>query len=164
MHRNKKLPESAHIDFLRDNRLRSFFAVENHINHIADLTGILPEEIRFINRENDRAPFKYKNIKYTDAVNAVIKESDFSRKYASFRLNALQNRRNERIFSSLPRRGIALACAYEGAYFCGTTLAASEPKMEVTLQLDGSVTINSPLPSDSIAEIWKKNGLGEPSD
>ena len=134
----------------------AFFAIENHLNHIADLTGIHPEQLRFINMENERAPFKYKNIKYEDAVNAVIKESDFSRKYASFRLNAFQNRRNERIFSSLPKRGIALACAYEGAYFCGTTLAASEPKMEVTLQLDGSVTINSPLPSDSIAEIWKK--------
>lgn len=135
----------------------AFFAIENHINHIADVTGIHPEEIRFINMENDRAPFKYnKNIKYEEAVNAVIKDSDFSRKYASFKLNALQNRWNERVFSALPKRGIALSCAYEGAYFYGTTLAVSEPKMEVTLQLDGTVTINSPLPSDSVAEIWKK--------
>ena len=135
----------------------AFFAVENHLNHIAHLTGIHPDELRFINMNNEKSIFKYKNIKYEEAVKAVVQASDFSRKYATFRLTThYDGLQNGRIFTSLPKRGIAMTCAYEGAYFYGTTLSVSEQKMEVTLELDGSVTINSPIPSDSIAEIWKK--------
>ncbi|MBD5406130.1 MAG: xanthine dehydrogenase family protein [Treponema sp.] len=138
----------------------AFFAIENHIHHIADETGMLPDEIRILNicgNGESGSPFKYKNIKYSDAIHAIASKSDFHRRYTTFRMNSLKNfKDDEKLFKSLPLRGIAISCATEGAYFLGNRLAASSQKIEMTLELDGSLTVNTSIYSGSIYEIWKK--------
>lgn len=135
----------------------AFFAIENHMNHIANEIGLHPDNFRFLNINNEKSIFKYKNIKYVEAINAVTHASDFYRKYSTLRLNSsIEKDSSEYIFSSLPKRGIGLSCAYEGAYYLGTTLESKEQKMEVTQELDGSVTINSSIPSQAIEDIWKR--------
>lgn len=138
----------------------AFFAVENHIHHIADEIGMLPDEIRILNMGSDGeccSPFKYKNIKYSDAIHAITSKSDFHRRYTTFRMNSLKNFKDDaKLFKSLPLRGIAISCATEGAYFLGNRLAASNQKIEMTLELDGSLTVNTSVYSGSIYEIWKK--------
>ena len=135
----------------------AFFAIENHIHHIADETGMLPDEIRILNicgNGESGSPFKYKNIKYSDAIHAIASKSDFHRRYTTFRMNSLKNfKDDEKLFKSLPLRGIAISCATEGAYFLGNRLAASSQKIEMTLELDGSLTVNTSIYSGSIYEI-----------
>lgn len=141
---------------------QSFFAVENHIQQIAARTDILPTELRLKNLCTDPkkavSPFFFGLTKPAETMQAAAEQSDFNRKYTAFRLDSLHRARADAApFFALPRRGIGLACAFDGSGYCGTDIFAGNQKISVTFETDDTVTIHSPLPSDSIAEIWKKS-------
>ena len=59
-------------------------------------------------------------------------------------------------YLALPQRGIGIASAFDGSGYFGSTIFSCDQKVEVTLNLDGNLTIQAPMPSPTIAEIWKK--------
>lgn len=134
----------------------SYFASESQIQHISRKTGILPDEIKSLNFQKSGALFKFKDLKWENAMNAISIQSDFKRKFSSYNLNSKQNADSEEhIFLSLPKRGIALSTGLEGAFFLGSSLENYQQKMSLTLEHDGILRITAPVPSASIADIWK---------
>ncbi len=142
-----------------------FFALENHVQQIALRTGLLPDEIRFKNSAPDgvpeHSPFIVKLHKAQAAVQTIMRQSDFGRKYASLHLDRASPRRiDDRFFRSLPRRGVGLAWAYSGSCFFGSMFNAFDQKMEATLETDGTFVIHAVEPSPPVAQIWKKIAAG----
>lgn len=134
----------------------SYFASESQIQHISRETGILPDEIKSLNFQKSGALFKFKDLKWENAMNAISIQSDFKRKFSSYNLNSKQNPDSEEhIFLSLPKRGIALSTGLEGAFFLGSSLENYQQKMSLTLEHDGILRITASVPSASIADIWK---------
>lgn len=140
---------------------QAFFAMENHLQLIAEKTNILPEELRIKNicmhERECTSPFKFHFNRPADALMAVVKQSDFDRKYSSYRLNALQTQKEGgHTFFALPRRGIGLSCAYDGACFYGTNFSLAQQKIEVTLDEENRLKIDAITPSSSVISIWKQ--------
>ena len=140
---------------------QAFFAMENHLQLIAEKTNILPEELRIknicLNERECTSPFKFHFNRPADALMAVVKQSDFDRKYSSYRLNALQTQKEGgHTFFALPRRGIGLSCAYDGACFYGTNFSLAQQKIEVTLDEENKLKIDAITPSNSVISIWKQ--------
>lgn len=139
-----------------------FYAVENQIQKIAEMTGLSPIELRRINKcrlptTKTAFPFFFDIGKAEDAVSAVAKKSDFTRKYAVYRL-AEKGRYeyNSNAPFSPPLRGIALACGFEGSGYLGTESAKMSPSLQITLPEENKIVIHSVPPSQSILEIWAK--------
>lgn len=158
IHSSFKAPTSIYAEMIDS---QAFFALENHIQQIAKKTSLLPDELRTknlcLNGKLSLSPFKFKLSKPVETVAAIIKQSDFNRKYSSFRLNSEQNRDNfGNTFFSLPRRGIGLSTAYDGACFYGTQFPLTEEKIELTLDTDENLIINAVSPSATNSAIWKK--------
>lgn len=158
IHSSENPPSSIYSELIDS---QAFFALENHIQQISEITAILPDELRLMNMCLDgksfTSPYYFKLSKPAETIEAIIKQSDFNRKYSSFRLNSLSNRNNKgSTFFSLPRRGIGLSVAYDGACFYGTQFPLTEEKMEVTLNKDESLIINAISPSQTNVAIWKK--------
>ncbi len=135
----------------------SFFASECQLMKISQKTGIFPDELRLKNIQKETSPYKFKNLKFEEAINAIVAQSDFKRKYATCNTGRSPEDSNGRdIFFSLARRGIGLATGIDGTFFLGSSLNDLQQKMEVTLEHDGTVKITAPIPSLSITDIWKK--------
>lgn len=142
-----------------------FFALENHVQQIALRAGLMPDEIRFRNIAPDDvpeySPFIVKIHKAPSAVQTIMRQSDFGRKYASLHLDrAGPPRIGDGVFRSLPRRGVGLAWAYGGSCFFGSMFNAFDQKMEATLETDGTFVINATEPPPHVAKIWKKIAAG----
>lgn len=140
---------------------QAFFAMENHLQLIAEKTNILPEELRIknicMNEHECTSPFKFHFNRPADALMAIVKQSDFDRKYSSYRLNAIQSKKEGgHTFFALPRRGIGLSCAYDGACFYGTNFSLAQQKIEVTLDEENKLRIDAITPSSSVISIWKQ--------
>ncbi len=135
----------------------AYFAVESQINLISRKTGMLPDEIKAQNIQKEGSIFTFKGLKWQEAVNAIVRQSDFKRRYSSFNLTSTTPMDDgEHIFFSLPRRGIGLASGLDGAFFLGSTFENHQQKMELTLGYDGKLVIKAPIPSLSISDIWKE--------
>lgn len=135
-----------------------FFAMENHLNHIARVLSILPQELRLLNISNTLSIFKYKNISYNETIQGVIKDSDFNRKYAAYKMcadSSLGEELDTSAFHFVKKGGIGMSCAFEGSYFYGSELLSDDDKMEVVLTMDGKVIINSLAPSVACVGLWK---------
>ncbi|MDE5898978.1 MAG: xanthine dehydrogenase family protein molybdopterin-binding subunit, partial [Treponemataceae bacterium] len=132
---------------------QAFFAIENHIQQLADKTNLLPAELRSRNFGKVGAPFQFKVQRQAEVIADLMEHSDFLRKYSSYRINSIEKKHT---FFALPRRGIGMSCAYDGAYFYGTHLHPCEHKMEVTLNTDGTLAIHAVAPSAVVGEIWTK--------
>lgn len=158
VHSSDNPPTSIYSELIDS---QAFYAMENHMQLIAEKTNILPDELRMkniclIDREY-KSPFKFKFNRPADTINAIVKQSDFNRKYSSYRLNGLQNQQEGgHTFFALPRRGIGLACAYDGACFYGTNFPLTEQKIEVTYTEQEKLKINAISPSSTVTSIWKK--------
>ncbi len=140
---------------------QAFFAMENHLQLISEKINILPEELRIknicLNEHECTSPFKFHFYRPTDALMAIVKQSDFDRKYSSYRLNAIQSKKEGgHTFFALPRRGIGLSCAYDGACFYGTNFSLAQQKIEVTLDEENKLRIDAITPSSSVIAIWKQ--------
>lgn len=158
IHSSENPPTSIYTELIDS---QAFFSLENHIQHIAEKTSILPDELRIKNicldPKNSESPFLYKLAKPIETLKTIIRQSDFNRKYASFHLNSMYNRKNNgsTIFS-LPRRGIGLSVAYDGACFYGTQFPLTEEKIELIFDEDENLLINAINPSATNCAIWKK--------
>ena len=135
----------------------SYFAIESQIQYISRKTGILPDELKLKNIQNSDAVFTFKELKCSESINAIVKQSDFKRKYSTYNLNSAQNPDEmPHILFSLPRRGIGLTSGLDGAFFLGSNFENYQQKMALTLNIDGTLKITAPVPSHSITDIWKK--------
>ena len=142
---------------------QSFFAIENEIQKICNITQQLPDEVRLLNCQQDKKnkaqefPFEIEAENFDKLLESVIKNADFNRKYASFHMEAIdRTEKDSKPFFALPLRGIGLASGYVVSGYKGSTAFPYDQKIEVTLNTDDKLVIHSPKPSDVIQEIWKK--------
>lgn len=155
------MPPSSIYPELVDSQV--FFALENHIQRIAERTGLLPDEIRQINiiktESEQKSPFEFKFPKAEVAIQAIMAQSSFKRKYSSLSLLETSSKNADdknSAFKNLPRRGIGLSCAYTGSCFFGSMFNSYDRTLEVTLLSDGTLLIHTMAPSTSVGLVWKK--------
>jgi len=155
-HTSKNPPTSI---CLRGIDSQVFFAIENHLQKIADQTNLLPDEIRRINLEkkNTDFPFDFDSENAMETFTKALEISDFNRKYASFNMDALDRiQENSNPFFALPLRGIGVATAFNVSDYYGTTAFPADEKIEITLFPNEHVVIHAMNPSQGVQEIWKK--------
>ena len=169
-HTSKNPPTSISMQIIES---QAFFAIENEIQKISNLSNIFPDELRLLNAdpplvEENEKPKRGKKIAKiefpfeipTGDVKAVIqtslKESDFNRKYASFHMEAIDRaEKDSKPFFALPLRGIGAATAYIPSGYFGQTSFTNDTKLEVTLNADEKLVIHTIKPSEVIQDIWK---------
>ncbi|MBB5225542.1 hypothetical protein DYE50_03225 [Treponema ruminis] len=151
-------PSSIHLAMLDS---YSFFAVENQIQKIAEVTGFSPVELRQMNKagglQKSTKPFTFSFGRSSDAINAVAIRSDFKRKYAVARLS--ESGKYEQYDSSIyspPSRGIGLACAFDGSGYLGPFFEKSNLSMQISVSEEKKLIVHAYPPSNSIREIWTK--------
>ena len=155
-HTSKNPPTSI---CLRGIDSQIFFAIENHIQKIAEETNMLPEELRLINLNKKATgfPFIFDSEHAMDTFHKAVEVSDFNRKYSSFNMGALDRiQENSNPFFALPLRGIGIATAFNVSDYYGTTSFPSDDKIEVTISQNEQVTIHAINPSQGVQRIWKK--------
>ena len=152
-------PPSSHVISQLDTP--AFFAVENQIQKIAEITGFSPVDLRQMNKagglQKHTEPFTFSFGRSSDAINAVALRSDFKRKYTVSRL-AEQGRyeaENDQPYSP-PLRGIALACAFEGSGYFGEDFEKSPVSVQVTVTEEKKLVVHAVPPSVALKEIWTK--------
>ncbi|MCR5762776.1 MAG: xanthine dehydrogenase family protein molybdopterin-binding subunit [Treponema sp.] len=163
---SRKPPLSIDIQLLDS---ASFFAAENQINILSNMSGISPTEIRKVNlketiseekKEIDQTyPSFFYAPKAQETIDALINSSSFNRKYAAYKLNSftrIKNGEHEFVASpnAAPLRGIGTACGFEGSFYYGSELYGSEQTLDVTLEENGTLTIHCSPISKPVQEIW----------
>ncbi|MCH5282193.1 MAG: xanthine dehydrogenase family protein molybdopterin-binding subunit [Treponema sp.] len=140
----------------------SFFAIENQMQKICSETGFSPDEIRMSNstvlkNEKTKMPFVLKIERAGDVFEAVLRQSDMRRKFATCKINSefgyekIASYKGHGIFP----RGTGFACAYDASGYYGTSIFEYGQKMQTTLQKDGTFMIHAHTPSAPVLEIWK---------
>ena len=139
---------------------QAFFAIENHVQQIAERANILPSEFRIKNMriasKESAMPFTFRTGKTEAAIANAVKISDYNRKYAAFKIDTVEKSDSPDTFFALPIRGIGMACAFGGSGYLNNDLVTEKQKVSVTLEADETVTIHSPVPSTTISDIWTK--------
>jgi CO/xanthine dehydrogenase Mo-binding subunit len=141
---------------------QSFYAVENQMQRISEVTGIQPvdlrlKNIRLLSSKETSMPFLFSPGKMYETLDAVSRASDFSRKYAIYRLDEgdRYKRSNDSPFAP-PFRGIGLSCAFSGSGYYGTKIYSGNHSLQVTYNGNDSLEIKTMPPSASIKRIWIK--------
>lgn len=137
---------------------QSFFAIENHIQKLAELINVFPDEIRRLNTGNKIPdyPIQIVSAPAFNTFDSAVKVSDFKRKYASFHMDAIDRiKYDTNPFFALPLRGIGIASAFNNSGYNGVTAFAYNPKVEVVLTEDEKVEIHCIQSSALVHEIWK---------
>ncbi len=153
-HTSKNPPTSISMQIIES---QAFFAIENEIQKLSNLSKIFPDELRLINTESPKAfPFNIPTGEVQAVIQTALKNSDFNRKYASFHMEAIDRaEKDSKPFFALPLRGIGLATAYIPSGYYGQTSFSNDAKLEVTLNADEKLQIHAIKPSDVIQDIWK---------
>ncbi len=153
-HTSKTPPTSISMQIIES---QAFFAIENEIQKISNLSKIFPDELRLINSESTKAfPFNIPTGDIQTVIQNALKISDFNRKYASFHMEAIDRaEKDSKPFFALPLRGIGIATAYIPSVYYGQTSFPNDAKIEVTLNADEKLVIHAIKPSEVIQEIWK---------
>ena len=161
-HRSSRQPFSINLSTIDS---QAFFAIENQMQRIAEKTGFTPVELRLLNwkqphlKKHDTYPFLVPCEKVRETIEAVCRSSDFLRKYTAYKLDESDRYINTDIVASPytpPLRGIALACAYQGSSWHGTTFPTKNTAIEATLEKDGSLSVHALPPSSAVWHIWKR--------
>lgn len=147
--------------FIQNIEAQAFFAIENHMQQLANITGIFPDEIREINsvltKKNSDFPFDINHSNFSQTIQNTIKISDFNRKYAAFHMDAVHRTlKNSNPFFALHLRGIGIASAYNSSGYLGESIFSTGQKIEVSLNLDNTLVIKAVKPSEVISELWKQ--------
>lgn len=151
-------PSSVHLSMIDS---YAFFAIENQIQKIAEITGFSPVELRLLNKidigKKKILPFSHGFGRATDAINAIALRSDFRRKYTVSRL-AERGRYEMEDQSpySPPLRGIGLASCFEGSGYPGSYFSASNISLQVSVSEDKKIIVHAYPTSSAIREIWTK--------
>lgn len=139
---------------------QAFFAIENEIQAISRLTHIYPDELRLINSipaKGTKFPFDIQLGDVEKTIQETIRTSDFNRKFASFRMEAIDRIGSDSIpFFALPLRGVGIGTGYNTSAFWGSSNVTNEVQMEVTLTAEDKVIIHAIKPSEVVQEIWKR--------
>ena len=169
-HTSKNPPTSISMQIIES---QAFFAIENEIQKISNLSNIFPDELRLLNadpplvEENEKPkrgkkiakiefPFEIPTGDVKAVIQTTLKESDFNRKYASFHMEAIDRaEKDSKPFFALPLRGIGAATAYIPSGYYGQTSFTNDTKLEVTLNADEKLVIHTIKPSEVIQDIWK---------
>lgn len=154
-HTSKNPPTSISMQIVES---QAFFAIENEIQKISNLSKIFPDELRLLNTESHKAfPFNITTGDIQAVIQTALKNSDFNRKYASFHMEAIDRaEKDSKPFFALPLRGIGLATAYIPSGYYGQTSFSNDAKLEVILNADEKLEIHTIKPSEVIQDIWKK--------
>ncbi|WP_027727837.1 molybdopterin cofactor-binding domain-containing protein [Treponema sp. C6A8] len=136
---------------------QSFFAIENQIQKISNVTGIFPDDVRLINIEAVNGfPFELENENLQEVIQNTVRMSDFNRKYASFHMDSIDRvEQGQEPFFAFPLRGIGISCAYNNSGYHGASSFSYYPKIEVTLLPDEKVTIHTIQTSNVNQDIWR---------
>ncbi len=159
-HSSQKPPAAINIETID---AQAFFAVECHMQKICDDSGFAPGELRFKNSKilggqaAGRMPFNIKIEKAAESLKAILSQSDFRRKFVTYRINSTTGRSQANDYHeySIKPRGIGISTAYDASGYYGTSIFECNQKMEATLQTDGSLVIHAVTPSKTIMDIWK---------
>ena len=153
-HTSKNPPTSISMQIIES---QAFFAIENEIQKISNLSKIFPDELRLINSETSNSfPFTIPTGDIQAVIQNALKVSDFNRKYASFHMEAIDRaEKDSKPFFALPLRGIGFATAYIPSVYYGQTSFPNDAKLEVTLNADEKLVIHAIKPSEVIQDIWK---------
>ena len=135
---------------------QAFFAIENQMQKICNVTGFLPDELRMKNFERKFSlPFTFTNEKVREAFSAIEKMYDVNRKFISYRMESKNRKIDIKNLHNFPLRGIGVACGFNGIDYFGSNIFACNQKMEATLESDGTLEIHALQPSASTLEVWK---------
>ena len=135
---------------------QAFFAIENQMQKICNVTGFLPDELRMKNFERKFSlPFTFTNEKVREVFSAIEKMYDVNRKFISYRMESKNRKIDIKNLHNFPLRGIGVACGFNGIGYFGSNIFACNQKMEATLESDGTLEIHALLPSASTLEVWK---------
>ncbi|MCR5252369.1 MAG: molybdopterin-dependent oxidoreductase [Treponema sp.] len=136
---------------------QSFFAIENQIQKISNVTGIFPDDVRSINIEPvGTFPFQIENENIQEVIQNTVRMSDFNRKYASFHMDSIDRvEQGEEPFFAFPLRGIGLSCAYNNSGYHGASSFSYYPKIDVTLLPEDKVVIHTIQTSNVNQDIWR---------
>lgn len=162
-YRSSNPPSSINIELIDSAAL---YAIENQINELCTISGFTPDELRIKNLNHSKiaknnSPFNLKLKQIDTPINALVHQSDFSRKYSSYKLDAMLRRKNmesqdDNDFYISPLRGIGLACGFEGAGFYGSEVYGNDQYLETIFTEEGNLIIHTIPVSSSIQEIWTK--------
>ena len=138
-----------------------FFAIENQIQRISEITGFSPVDLRQMNKaggaQKSTKPFTFAFGRAIDAINAVAIRSDFKRKYTVARLAEHGRYENEETSPyASPLRGIGLACAYDGSGYLGEYFEKSNISMQISVNEEKKIIVDAYPPSAATREIWTK--------
>lgn len=160
-YRSQNPPSSINIELLDS---AAHYAIENQMNELCSVSGFTPDELREKNFSKSKtskitAPFNLKLKNLEAPINALINQSDFSRKYSSYKLDATLRRKNmesqdDNDFYISPFRGIGLSCGFEGAGFYGSEVYGNDQYLETIFTEEGNLIIHTIPTSASIQEIW----------
>ncbi len=175
-HTSKNPPTSISMQIIES---QAFFAIENEIQKISNLSNIFPDELRLINATQSLPEAEIKSTKKSSVKNnktetlfpfeiptgdvetiikSALKSSDFNRKYASFHMDAIDRaEKDSKPFFALPLRGIGVSTAYIPSGYYGQSSFINDAKIEVTLNADEKLVIHAIKPSDVIQDIWKSS-------
>ncbi len=179
-HTSKNPPTSISMQIIES---QSFFAIENEIQKLSNLSMIFPDELRLLNAEpaipEEKAktkktkssskktkegtassgfPFEIPTGDVKSVIENALTESDFNRKYASFHMDAIDRaEKDSKPFFALPLRGIGVSTAYIPSGYFGQTSFSNDIKVEVTLNAEEKLEIHTIKPSEVIQDIWKKS-------
>ena len=154
-HTSKNPPTSISLQVVES---QAFFAIENEIQKISNLSTIFPDELRLINSvsHQEKYPFNIPTGDIQAVISSALKKSDFNRKYASFHMEAIDRaEKDSKPFFALPLRGIGVATAYIPSGYFGQTSFSNDSKLEITLHPEEKLEIHTIKPSDVIQDIWK---------
>ena len=175
-HTSKNPPTSISMQIIES---QAFFAIENEIQKISNLSTIFPDELRLLNAEEavpeetakpkrtkktaakeeaqiTKFPFEIPTGDVQNVIKTALAASDFNRKYASFHMDAIDRaEKDSKPFFALPLRGIGVATAYIPSGYYGQTSFSNDAKLEVTLSAEEKLVIHAIKPSDVIQDIWK---------
>ncbi len=156
VHTSKKPPTSLYISNID---AQPFFAIENHMQKLSDISHIYPDDLRYENSINSNVknfPFNFDCAGIQKTIQETIRISDFNRKLVTYKMDAVNRTlKKSNPFFALPLKGIGIATAFNSSGYLGNSLFSSEQKIEVTLTTDNEVHIKAVMPSQTIQTIWK---------
>lgn len=159
-HTSKKPPTTLSIRVIDSQAL---YSIENQIQKICYDNNMFPDELRLLNavqskeqEKNNPFPLQIADWNIENVLKTTLSKSDFNRKYASFRMEAVARLdESSNPFFALPLRGIGIATGYKASGFAGSSNFLSDAKIDVTLTTDSKLIIHSIKPAEAIQEIWK---------
>ena len=140
----------------------AFFAMENQMQKIASQTGFSPLELRLINMEESVKQKKLPLFHFTfgrsrDALNAIVKKSDFGRKYTISKLEKSTLFEDDDVTNFTHHfRGVGMACAFQGCGYLGSDFSKKNPSMQISLSADKKLTVHANPYNSKIKDIWIK--------